>query len=1096
MSNSLRLCIFTLVLAITSGSLRPFSLTFTQVMAACLLEGQTNNPPVTQGDVITVSEDITSEGPGNGPAEEPPSGNTPISGQTVICEGDIDKTGVFSTDPPEGSGQNGSNITVTVKGPDGGIEVSEDRPGIFLDSGAVISIEGPNRPVTTTGDGAPAIRVLDNATITVQGVVSTAGEDATGIQAGSVAKITIDGGEVSTTGEGSEAIRTRNGADIDLSDESTITTVGTEANAITAGVGSAIDLVGTSQISTSGDRAHTIVINGATSSTISIGAGTSLSTQGSIANAIQINRAAGESTSTGSAVDISGTVNTTGTSSAAITSNADNLNVTVNSGGVVSTQGSSANGIQITSPNATVTVSANGEVSVVGTSAAAISTASNSTVNVSGTVSTAGVSGQGVVIGDGSSVTVENGGKVTAASSNAQAIAVDENASSANVTVAAGGQIESAGQAIAASGDTSTNVVIDGSISGSGSAPTVSLGNGADTVTVNGTVRNMGSERAIATNGGNDTVEINGTVNNTANSAAIDTGSGNDTVTVNGTVASISIEPVIMLGDGDDTLNDNSSQTISGPGLLASAGSGSDTLNLHNGKVNDSANYDSFETIDVAQNTTPGDPANGNGTTLNVTNDLSGSTINVRTGSQVNVQDGGTINLRADGSPGGGSGQQGGSIAFADGSAANVQTENRTGSQPTQVFSNTTFAAGTSVNTSSNFVRGTVSNNSTTGNGEIVIQSDFTNRLMTENAQRFGAALNAVVDSGILSAEQQAALDDLIARAPNADEAEAVISQFSGEVKAQGAAGAVQAATLFNNSLTPSGTRVDSRRSPISIISETPDNPLNDTSAVGNGGWISGLASLISADDNDSSTEFDSNTYGIAVGYDRAISNGDSGKAVFGVGAGYSGTGVDGVRDSADVTTYSVGAYFDGNSGPFAANVAASYSSQTIESPNSEDSSGGLFVTTAEGFYNLRQGSTLAVGPIGRLNGAFGSYSGFDTDSETFGTSYDSADVSQLMAGLGVRVGGQSQVDLGLLSLNLDVLYETALSDTSLEYEGQLAGNSVGIAAPFANDSGFYIGAEAALAVSERSSLGFRYQGNLGDNVQSHTGEIKFSILF
>lgn len=244
MSNTLRLCIFTLVLAISSGSLWPFSLSFTQAMAACLLEGQTEGPPVSQGDIVTLPQALSDEGPGGGPEdedEEPPSGNTPISGQTVICEGDIDKTGVFSTNPPDGDGTNGNNITVTIKGPDGGIEVSDDRPGIFLDNGATITIEGPNRPVSTTADGTPAIRVLNDAKITILGVVSTAGAEATGIQAGSTAKIVINEGEVSTTGETSNAITTGSAADIDLSGESKISTTGAGADAVTAGTGSAIE---------------------------------------------------------------------------------------------------------------------------------------------------------------------------------------------------------------------------------------------------------------------------------------------------------------------------------------------------------------------------------------------------------------------------------------------------------------------------------------------------------------------------------------------------------------------------------------------------------------------------------------------------------------------------------------------------------------------------------------------------------------------------------------------------------------------------------------------------------------------------------------
>ncbi|MGD1899209.1 MAG: autotransporter domain-containing protein [Phormidesmis sp.] len=991
MSNTLRLSIFSLIVIFSSGTLKPFSLTFTQAMAACLLEGE---KPAPQGDVITTTDSSEEE-------PEPPSGNRPESGDTVICADGNDAQGVYSLDA--------DNVTVQIQGPEGGIEVAGELPGIVLANGAKITVEGPNRPITTAGDSAPAIVVQDGATITINGIVSTAGENSAGITTGSNAKITIREGTVSTSGAASTASAT--------------------------GSTSAIDLIGTAQVSTSSANATAILLAGENSN-LDVGATASVTTAGSGANPVRVEAANGE-------VTVSGAVSSAAQSASAVLSNAENTVVNVAAGGVVSTQGAAANAIEIRSTGAKITVSAGGEVSVFASDAAAVVSGRNATVNVAGKVSAAAADSQGVVVGDGSSLSVQGGGAVTTSSSGAQAVVVEETASSATITIESGGQIAAAGAAVVDNGATNTTLEIGGQVSGGGSGSVIALG------------------------------------------------AGSDTVTVNGSVTSNSESPVIDLGEGDDILNDNSSQPISGPGQLASGGGGTDTLNLNNGKPNDSADYSGFEATNVGSNTTAGDPAFGQGSTYNVTDDQSGNRITVDPGSQVNVQGDGRIDLRSDAAGGMG----GGVTAFEPGATANIQTENTTGTQPTQEFSNTTFAEGTRVASSSNFVRGVASNNATTGRGEIAIQSDFTNQIEAENVSMFGAALNAITDSGLLTAEQQVTLNELISQASTPDDAKALLSDMAGEVRAHAAATGVRVATLFNSVLLPSSTRVDSRRSDISIISETSDNPLNDTTAIGNGAWISGFGGLLDAEEDDLSTGFDSNTYGIAVGYDRAVNVGESGKAVFGAGVGYGSTNVNGISDSADVTTYSLGAYFEGNSGPLAAHVAASYNSQNI-SGDGEDSSGGVFVAEAEGFYNLRSDAKLAVGPIGRLSGAFGSYSGFDTDSDTFKVSYDSADVSQLMAGLGVRVGGQSQVDVGLLSLNLDLLYETALSDDTVQFDGQLAGNDVSIGSPFANSNGLYIGAEAALSISERTAVGFRYQGNLGDSIQSHTGEIKFSVLF
>mgnify|MGYP001046662062 CR=1 FL=1 len=985
MRNYLRISVLALALVFSSGALRPFRLSTSRVLAACIVED-----PAAPGGLTD-------------PDAEPIPGNTPTSGQTIICGEDLDAQGIFA---PEAS-----DVTVEVQGPAGGISVT-DLPGIVLGDGAVVTVSGPTRPVTTAGDGVVGIQVLSGATITIGGIVSTTGMESAGIDAEGNTTLTINDGKVTTEGSSSPAV--------------------------TVGSGSTVNVTGDSTVATTGNGSDAIALSGE-NSTLSVGSGASVSTTGSGSNPIQVNGA-------NSAVTIDGSVSSAASGAAALRGTAANLVISVGSGGVVSTQGAGANAIELSSTGATITIGSGGEVSIAGSGSTAIVSGRNATVTINGQVASTAPSSQGVVLQEGSSLTVGAEGSINTSGAGSSAVVINESASTANVTV--NGSVSAAeGQAIVDPGSTNSTVVINGRVAGSSSEPTVALG------------------------------------------------AGNDTVTVNGSLQATGASPVIDLGAGNDTLTDNSSQTIEGPGLLATGGEGTDTLNLNNGKPNDSSRYREFETTNVGTNNNPGDPANGMGSTLNVTNSQVGNRINVQAGSQVNVLTGGTIELRPDDAAGNGSGQQGGNTRFDPGATANVQTENRTGVQPTQEFSNTTFADGTIVNATSNFVRGTPSNNPTTGRGEIALQSDFTHRLTTENALRFGAALNALADSDVLSPLQQAALDTLVGQAPDAEEAEAVISQLAGEIRAQAAAGGIQAATLFNHILLPSGTRVDSRRSPISVHSKA-ENPLYDTTALGNGAWISGFGGLLDVDADSMATASSSDTYGIAAGYDRAIALGDAGKGVFGLGVGYATTNVDGIRDSADINTYSIGGYFEGNQGPLSGNIAASYSSQNVSASTGTDSDGSLFAISAEGFYNLRPEADMAVGPLARIGGAFGSYGGFSTQNEAFGVDYNSADVSQLTAGFGVRIGGQTEADVGLAALSLDLLYEMALSDDTVQFDGQLGSSEVSVASPSVNSSGFAVGAEAALAISDSTSVGFRYQGSLGNSIQSHTGEIKFSIMF
>ena len=968
---------------------------------------------------------------GNAQNEPAAGALEPANGQSVTCS-DADTAGV--------NAPNSTGVTVTVESPDGSISVT-DNPGIRLGNDATVVVEGTDRPVTVNGNDVRAIEVGNMADITVQGVVSTTGDFSSAIVTGESAKVEIDGGQGRR-----QTASTENGTNgstdsevVIVSDGGIVTTSGAQAAAVSVGAGSMVDAIGRSQISTTGANADAVVLNG-TGSRLNVGENATVTTTGSMSNAVQM-------AGTGSRLDIDGTVSSGAENTAAVMGTANSILINVQDGGVVTALSLGSNAIEMTGTGARITIANGGEVKVAAGNSVAVIAGSDAVVTVEGTVSAAGDGSQGIVIGDGASLTVASQGRIETASGVTQAVSISDMASSATVNVASGGTIDASGtQALVDAGATNTSIMIDGSVTGGGDVSVLALGD------------------------------------------------GNDNVTINGSVVSTGTAPVIDLGNGDDTLNDNSSQTIAGPGLLSSGGNGTDTLNLNNGKINNSANYTGFDITNVGRNNNPGDPLNGNGTTLNVTDNQTGNQINISPGSTLNVSSGGVVDLRAD-TDTNPSGVPGNTITFADGATANVQVANETGTQQPQTFSSTTFAPGTVVNTSSGFIRGVASNNAGTGAGQITLSSDFTHSAQTSNGRSMGNALNALADSTGLSTAQQNALNQLLADASTTTAGEAKLTSLSGEVNAQAAASGVNAAMQFNNALLPSGNRGNSRGA---TIATNPDRAgrVFEQPAVGNGVWVSGLGSLFDVDRNDDSTAFEASGYGVAVGYDRAAQLGTFGTAVFGVGAGYSSTDVSGMSDSADVSTFSLGTYLEGSKGPISGHVAASYSSQDISSDVSSGGGGNIFAVSSEAFYNLQPNGGFAVGPIGRLGAAFGSYEGFSTESDTFSVDYDGADVSQVTGAVGVRIGGQSPIDVGFMAMNLDLLYESSLGDNTVQFDGQLGESAVSIASPTMNQSGFFVGAEAALAISDSSSVGFRYHGNLGSDIQSHTGEIKFSLMF
>ena len=964
------------------------------------------------------------------------SGNNPASGQTIVCSDGLDNDGV--------NGPAATGVTVRTESPSGGISVT-GQPGVLLGADATIEVgseAGSAFPINTSGDSAAGIDVLDGATITVDGQVATSGEASPAIRTGDAASVTVNGAAVGR-----------------------VQTGGGSSPAISVGALSSVETTGAAVVTTGNSNSDAIVLRG-DSSSITVGTDGRVSTSSGMSNPIQVDGAMGT-------VDVSGRVQSSAGDATAILGTADMLEVTIRDGGFVTAQSSGSNGIESQGSGASITVENGGEVRISAGNSAAIVAGSDATVNVDGTVGISSSDSQGIVLGDGSELTVQSRGIVETSSSESQAVLVSAEAGTATVQVDRGGNIDAVGaQAVVDEGETETEVTVDGTVFGGSSEP------------------------------------------------VLDMGAGDDTVIVNGTVRATSADPVIDLGAGDDRLENNSSTTIEGPGTLASGGDGEDTLVLANGTENDSSRYDGFETTTAQRNSNPNDPANGQETTLNVTDQQAGrqstmagegGTVNVRSGGDagtvsamsggsVNVESGGAAGVAPDGQAGA---NQGGAVNFAQGATARTNATGSGSAPEAQTFTGVTFDPGTQVDVANrSFTSGTASATP----GQLDLTTDFAGSETggaSASSRGLAEALDAALASGGLTPEQQAALDTIAST--DAAGGAAALFELGGLATVQGAAAGFDAALRFNSVLRPvtglGGTRafgLGSDATTVEALSrgiETTSNAdLADVVAApalpaGRGAWIGVYGGWLDVDANGLSSGFDADTYGVALGYEQAFGSG-----VAGVALGYSGTDVDTIGTGADIDTYSIGAYLSGTSGPIFGRASVAYSYQDIDA-GAASLDGHVLSATGEGVYNLTGRDDLVFGPIGRLEANFADYDGFAGAGPLLGA-FGGADVSQFVAGIGLRLGTNVDVGGALVSLEVDALYEGVTGDESIAVGNVLAGTAFTSAAPFADDDRLRLGVGAGVAISDSASLDLRYDGTFGDDVTSHGASAKVTFRF
>ncbi len=1037
------------------------------------------------------------------------AGNMPSSGATVTCANNLDNTGITAP--------GANDVTVDVAGPGGGISVTGTN-GILLGTGATVTVSGQsNRPVNTSGDTAAGIDVTSGATITVDGQVTTAGEASPAIRATDDATITIGTMGLAQTGGG-------------------------QSPAVAVGANATVTIMGDGTMggqATTGNSGSDAVVLGGMGSSLEVQSGARVTTSSGMSNPVQVDGANGT-------VTVAGDIRSSSGNASAILGTADGLTVTVRDGGFVTAQSSGSNAIEANGAMARVTVEQGGEIAISSGNSSAIVVGTGGMVQVDGTVKASSSQSQGIVLNDGAMLTVGPTGVIETSSSESQAVLVNESAMTATVTVDRGGNIDAVGaQALVDRGMTNTTVTVDGTVFGGSSDPVLDMGAGDDTVTVNGTVRGTSADPVILLGEGDDTLTDNSSTTVDGPGVLVDAGGGSDTLTLNNgkqnrssQYAGFETTNVGRNGNPNDpangmessvtvdndqsgntvNANEGGSATVDQGGSVGNANArdgGSATVrnggradNVSSDGAGSSANVDNGGSAGRVSASNGGAANVGNGgRASSVSSDGAGSSASVDNGGssdRVTASNGGATNVRSGGTANAGraDSSNGGRVTFESGSNANISRNDFGGGGQTVDFGDTQFDGGSTLTVAdSPFLRA-----SSTGRN---VRFDyganaFENAATDPNARSAGRALDETV------AANPAFLDDrrAIATASTA-EAPALLSDISGEVAAQAAAGGILAGQGFADGLRTGGGGAglpltaatapagEARVFGQSVVVPAPAavivrpvapvlRPLAETRA-----WVAVQGGAFDIDGGPGA-DYDGTTLGGSLGIERGMALGPFRDATVGVGIGYSQTDIDGRFRDGEADAYHVGVYADGTLGGFETSAALSYTRADIEADGGADGDGDIVNARVEAAFDVVNpvDTGFSLGPVGRLDYT---YADFDIDGAgPLNTGLD-GDFSQVVAGIGLRAGVQGLAG----SVHAEVVYEHAFGDETLDLTGSLpGGSSFPVTTGLLGEDRVRVGLGADLDVSDRLTLGLRLDGTFGDDGDAQGGMIRAAFRF
>ena len=1046
----------------------------------------------------------------------------PESGQTIVCADNLDNEGVVNREADD--------VTVEIQGPAGGISVT-GQPGVALGDGATVTVSGEsNRPINTSGDSAPGIEVGSGAAITVDGQVTTSGGMSDAINTGDMGTVEVSG-TVRTGGGMSDAISVGADSTVDILGGARVETGNSESNAVTLrGTGSTVNVEADAVVTTSSGMSNPIWVQG-DMGTVDV-SGEVRSSSGD-ATAILL-----EGDQARVTVGDGGFVTAQSSGSNGIESTGEGATIRVEQGGEVRISSGNSAAI-VAGPMGTVELAGTVGASSSQSQGVVLGDMSSLTIEDMGVIETSSSGSQAVLVNmnaTSAEITVAEGGTIDAVG--AQAI-LDEGSTDTTVTVD-GTVFGGSSEPVIDLGAGNDTVIVNGTVEGSSADPVIALGEGMDELTINSSTTvtgpgiladlgpgedmlNLNSGQSFTSSqfAGAETVNVgenslegdpnmgmatNYTVDDAQSGQTVNNEGGTVDVAEGGTVGTVNSSgggsTNVNSGGSAETANSSgsgSSTNVEMGGSVENANSSGGSVTNANADMGGTTNVNSGGSVENASSTNGGttnvqsggtatNSSAGSGGTLNVASGGDAGTVRSDAGGTVNVRSGGTATVDA-------SSGNGGAINFEAGSNANVAS---TGSarETTTRIAGANFQEGSLIRSDSLFLE-------SVGLGD-TLTTRVRDGAFEQVSRDLGVAtVNALEAArafdGIARAQADgAALDALgpIVQA-TAEELPALLSRVTNEGSVQAAAGAVQAAQLFTDSLRAGVNPLSGAgAAPVRLAGQPTGYRPYDEGEFGVWGAVSyGKVEV----DREGFFDLDAESTGFAGGVEGRIDLAGFDEVAVGAGVGYTYTDVNSLAiDDGDIDSWSGGLYAGGTRGSVRADAALAYTRSDID--NGLDNTDADIVTgrvelSADVFGDANWGANLSA--LARAEGTFASFDDFEASGPTE-TVLQNGDVDQGVFGVGVRVGLVDGQFGDTVRASAETAYERVVGDRDLAFAGQVGGtaDAFDVIQTVADKNRLHAGANIGIEISDTFDLGLRYDGRFGSDVTDHRASARATLRF
>lgn len=284
-------------------------------------------------------------------------------------------------------------------------------------------------------------------------------------------------------------------------------------------------------------------------------------------------------------------------------------------------------------------------------------------------------------------------------------------------------------------------------------------------------------------------------------------------------------------------------------------------------------------------------------------------------------------------------------------------------------------------------------------------------------------------------------------------------------------------------------------------------------------GWAALIGSAVDMDSTGGVTGYDADTSGIAAGTQFGIDTSGASEIEAGLGFGYTATNVSNNPSSADIDTWSLGAYGRLQRGPLKLAGAMSYGFQdyTINRvipllgaapliANSK-ADGGVFALSAAAYYDiaprlgLMQANGLSLSPLFRLDHVNVHRDGYtETGAGILNQTVGSDNWNRTWFGVGIKMVKTIRTQSGAtIRPEIELRYDHAFSDAQAVTNSVIpvaAGASFTTAGVAESRNAFSLGAGVSFNISKNVTGNLRYDGSFSSSGSVHRAGAKIGFRF